>query len=62
VIRREDREWCLSKTGEGGFFLGRASENFFRTGRSSFFGHVSLLGSRFLFGAGGFLHGAYRFP
>jgi hypothetical protein len=26
------------------------------------FGHASLLGDRFLFGADGFLHGAYRFP
>jgi hypothetical protein len=26
------------------------------------FGHASLLGDRFLFGADGFLHGASRFP
>ena len=62
MIGGEDGKWRFSKTWEGGFFLGRASENFFRAGRGSFFGHASLLGDRFLFGADGFLHGAYRFP
>ena len=50
------------RRGRGGFFLGRASENFFRAGRGSLFGHASLLGDRVLFGADGFLHGASRFP
>lgn len=44
----------------GGFFLGLARENFFNAEGGSFFGHGSLLGDRFLFGAGGFLHGAWR--
>ena len=60
MIRREDGKWGFSKTWEGGFFLGRARKNLFNAERGSFFGYASLLGSRFLFGAGGFLHGAWR--
>lgn len=62
MIGGEDGKWGFSKTWEGGFFLGWARENFFNAEGGSFFGHGSLLGDRFLFGAGGFLHGAYRFP